>query len=66
MESCCTAGTPVPQVFLISNLWAYPTKQAAMLRSFAISLLGAPGRAAGAREYGTGRVEAENITAIPL
>ena len=57
---------PDLQVFLIPNTWVCPPTQAATLRSFAIALLGAPGRAAGARKYGTGRGEAENITAIPL
>ena len=44
MESHCTAGTPMPQVFLIPNPWACPPTQAARLRSLAIALLGAPGK----------------------
>ena len=44
MESCCTAGTPTPQVFLIPNPWAFLPTHAAKLRSFAIALLGAPGK----------------------
>ena len=44
MESRCTAGTPTPQVFLIPNPWACPPTHAAKLRSFAIALLGAPGK----------------------
>ena len=49
MESRCAAGKPVPQVFLIPNPWACPPTDAAMLRSFAIALLGALGKGEGDR-----------------
>ena len=44
MESHCTARTPAPLVFLIPNPWAFLPTHAAKLRSFAIALLGAPGK----------------------
>ena len=66
MESRCTAGMPATLVFLIPNPWACPSTPDAMLRSFAIALLGAPEKGEGARKDGTGCKEAQNIMAIPI